>query len=112
MGDRHQDRLMIRCGCHCADAIIPSRKASCDGSTEKTLSITSVVDALEECKLGGVECSCWVQAGTQILDSHMGVANNLAPRKKLWGGVVSGISVCERTGNEVGRLDRDIEGSI
>jgi hypothetical protein len=69
---------MVGSGRHCADAVVASRQASSDGGLEKTLAISGIVDTLEEGELGWVQGSGRVECFSHILDSHVGVANNLS----------------------------------
>ena len=92
---------MVGSGGQCAYAIVPSWEAAGNGSTEETLSIASVVDSFEKCKLGSIKSLCRVQAVSQVLDCDVRVSDNLAVLQGLRRSVVCRISIGEGTGNEV-----------
>ena len=108
----HENKLMVGRGSHSADAVVASRKSSGNSCREPTVAITSIVDSLEEGKLSSIERSGGVQGVAEILDSDVGVAEDLATLELLWRGVVGGISVGEGSGYEVCHLDFDIESGV
>ena len=103
---------MVRRGSHSANAVVASRKSPSNSRREPAFSITSVVDSLEEGELSGIERSGGVQGVAEILDSDVGVADDLAALELLRGGVVGVIGVGEGSGYEVCHLDFDIEGRV
>lgn len=110
--NRHENKLMVRRGSHSANTVIARRKSSSNSRREPALSITSIVDSLEEGELSGIEGSGGVQGVAEILDGDVGVADDLAALELLGGGVVGAIGVGEGSGYEVCHLDFDIEGRV
>jgi len=93
LGDRHENWLMVGGGGHGAYSVVACRETTSDGGGEETLSVTCVVDALEESELGGVEGAGWVQRAAEILDSDVSVADNDSIFEELWCSVVGCIGV-------------------
>jgi hypothetical protein len=77
LSDRHDDRLMIAGGSHGTGTVIAGRKTSCKICAEQALAISSIVDALEEDKVLRVEGLRRVWVATQVLNSDVGVADDL-----------------------------------
>jgi hypothetical protein len=76
--NRHQNALMVGSGRHGADAVVASGKTSSDGGLEKTLAVSGIIDSLEEGELGWIQGGCRIECLSHILDSHVGVADNLS----------------------------------
>jgi hypothetical protein len=110
--DRHQDRLMVCSGCHGTDSVVASWETASHGSLEQTLSVAGIVDSLEEGELLRVQGSCRIQGFPHVLDSHVGVSNNLASLKMLRSRVVRGICICELSRNKIRHLNGDVECSV
>ena len=79
---------MVGGGSHGAYSVVACRETTSNSGGEETLSVTGIVDALEEGELGGVEGGGWVQAAAEILDSDVGVADNDSVCEELWCSVV------------------------
>jgi hypothetical protein len=94
LSDRHQNRLMVGGGGHGADAVGTSRKTRSKIGREGSLTVTSVVDTLEECEflcIRGV-----LRLGvTDVLDTDMSVTDNVATLQILRSDVVSNVRVRE-----------------
>lgn len=103
---------MIGRRCHCADSIVSNRESASHNGLKKTIAITSVVDALKENKLGGVEGLFRVQTCSQVLHGHVGMTDNFATFQCLGSGVVGCLRVGERSSDEVGHLNGDVEGCL
>jgi hypothetical protein len=69
---------MVGCGRHTADTVVAVRQTTLNAGSEKSLSVTGVVDALEESKLLRVQGLSRVQVTTGILNSDVGVTNDVA----------------------------------
>lgn len=101
---------MVGGRCHGAEAVVASRETTVDSGREKPLAVTSVVDTLEEGKLGGIERRGRVLRVASVLDGNVGVANDVsAAIQILRSGIVGGVRVGECTRGEVDHLNRDIE---
>lgn len=69
------------------------------------MTISSIIDTLEESKLSGVKRTFRVQASAGVLNSDMRVTDDVALRiKVLWRGVVSRCSVGESARVDIHRL--------
>lgn len=101
---------MVLGGGQSADTEVTGGETTSDISGEETLSVTSVVDTLEEGELSWVRRSGGVERVTQILNSDVGVSDNLTLTVELLRSrVVGGIGVGEGTGLQVLSLDSDRE---
>lgn len=101
---------MVLGGGQGADTEVTSGKTTSDISGQETLSVTSVVDTLEEGELGWVRRSGGVERVTQILNSDVGVSDNLALAVELLrSSVVGGIGVGESTSLQILSLNSDCE---
>jgi hypothetical protein len=87
LSDGHDDRLMVGCRTEGAKSICTCRKTTSNDSLEIAVSITTVIDTLEELKHTGVGCLIGVQ-GIELLNRNMGVSNNFPALELLWGGIV------------------------
>ena len=103
---------MVRGGGQGAHTVVASGETTGDDSLEEALSVTGVVDTLEESELRSVEGLSWVQAVSEILNCNVCVPNNLSSLQKLRRGVVRGICVREGTSDKVGHLNGNVEGGI
>ena len=110
--NRHENKLMVGRGSHSANAVVASGKPPSDSRREPAIAITCIVNSLEECELSGIERSRRVQGVAEILDSDVGVADDLTTLKLLGSRVVGVIGVGEGSSNEVGHLNFDIEGRV
>lgn len=91
---------MVTCGGHRADAIDTSRKSTGDSSRESAVSVTSIVDTLEEHELSGIRRRLGVERAN-ILDSDVGVANDLAVLESLGSSVVGVLRVRKGASNKI-----------
>jgi hypothetical protein len=90
-----------------ASAVVAGRKTSLKRGSEKTISITGVVDTLEESK--GLGIGRVVGVVTHVLDGDMGMSNDLTPLERLRGSVVGVVRVGERSGLQVVDLHREVD---
>lgn len=110
LGDGHQNRLVVRGAGHGADTVVARGKTTGDGGLQGSLSVTSVVDALEEGELGGVQGRGGVEGVAHVLDGDVGVADDIAAVAELLGcRVVCAVRVGEGAELHVGDLDLDVE---
>jgi len=112
LSDRHEDRLMVRCRGHGADAVIPRRQTPLNRSCQAALPVTRIINALEEHKLSSVRRSRRSQIGAEGLDGYVHVADDVAVFEGLRGGVVGYDRVCEDAGVEVGDLEVYVEVGV
>ncbi len=103
---------MVGCRGEGADAVVSCWEAAGHSGGEKTFTIASIVDTLEESELGGIESGGGVQAAAEILNGHVSVPDDQATRQLLRCGVVGCVCVGERTGHEVGHLHSNVEGGV
>jgi len=106
LSDRHDNRLMVGGRGDRASTVVTGRETSLERGSEKTIAVTSVVDTLEESKVLSIRRVVGVV--THVLDGDMGVANDVASLKRLWGSVVGVVRVGERTGLQVGDLHGEV----
>lgn len=99
---------------HRADAIIAGRQAAGDSRGDGSLTIAGVVDALEEDELGGVEGGGELERTADVLNGHVGVADDVAVvgLNVLGRRVVGAGGVGEYSQVEVGDGQRDVEGRV
>jgi hypothetical protein len=107
LGDCHENRLMVAGRGHRAGTVNTGRKTISEVSTEKTLAVAGVVDTLEESKGLRIRGGLSVDVTLQILDSDMGVANNLSTLETLRSSVVGVVRVGKLASNQVVDLDRE-----
>lgn len=94
MGDGHQKRLVVGRTSHRADTVVAGGQTSSDGGRKLSLTVSGIVDTLEESKLGGVWWRRGRQGVTEILNDHVGVTDNLSLTVELLRcGVVSAVRV-------------------
>lgn len=110
MSDGHEKRLMVGGACHGADAVVTSRQTASDRGSELPLSISGIVDTLEESELGGI----WGLGGSErvaeVLNDDVSVANNEALAVELLRRrVVSAVGVGEGSQLHVRHLHRNIK---
>jgi hypothetical protein len=111
LSNRHQHRLVITRARHTADTIVSCWQSTCDRSTEQTIPIPSIVDALEEHERDWVRGRAGLQTVTKILDRDVCMADDLSVAGKVLGGrVVGGGGVGEGTRCQTFHLNRDGEG--
>lgn len=63
---------------HGAHAVVASGKTTSNSGREKTVSISGIIDTLEEDEGDWVGGLSWCKRVSEILDGEMGVSNNLA----------------------------------
>lgn len=100
---------MVRSRRHSAHSVVPGKEASGYGSREKTLSVTSIVDSLEEDELRRVQRFRGVEAVSHVLHRHVCVPDNLPSLQELRSGIICSCSVGERSCNKVVHLNGDAE---
>jgi hypothetical protein len=79
---------------------------------EKTLSVSRVVDAFEEGELGRVESSGWVEGRSHVLNSHVGMTDDITAGESLGCSIVGSVGIGERSSDEVRHLNADVEGGV
>lgn len=95
---------------HGADTVVAGRETASHGGLELAIAVSGVVDTLEEDELRGVRGVVGVQRVAEVLDSNVGVANDLAGAVEVLGRrVVGSVGVGEGTRGEVAHLDSDVE---
>lgn len=94
---------------HRTHAVTPRRQASFHGSRKTSLSVTRIIDTLEEHELGCVRRGGRRKIVAEGLDGDVDVADDLAPLERLRSGVICGIGIGERAGLEIGYFDVDVE---
>lgn len=110
LSDGHDYRLMVGSRGHGAKTVVTSRETTGYICRQKTLAISGVVDTLEEGELGSIQRRGRVKLIAQVLNSHVGVANNVTAAIQVLGSrVVRVIGISECTGSEVSELDLDAE---
>lgn len=113
LSDRHKDGLMVGGRTHSADTIVASWKSTGNSGAEKTFAVTSIVDTLEEGKLDWVWCDLRREGVSEILDSDVSVADDLALGVEVLGSrIVGRLRIGEGAGLEAGGLDLDVEVGI
>ena len=110
LSDRHENRLVVGGSRHGANAIIASRQTTSYSSSQQTAAISSIVDALEKGKLLRIKRSLRVESAAGVLNSDVGVADDLTVVVEvLRSRVVGRRSVGEGSGVEVDHLHLDLE---
>lgn len=112
LGDRHENRLVVGSTGHGAGTVVTRGQTTVDGGAEASVAVAGIVDTLEEGKLLGVHGSGAVDVVSDVLDGHVGVANDLATLQLLGCGVVCALRVGEGAENHVIDLQLDIEGLL
>jgi hypothetical protein len=112
LGDGHDYRLMVGCGCHGAGTVDTIGQTGRKISAEQTLTISVVVDTLEEGKVLGVEGVAGVLVATHVLDSDMGVANDVTVLELLGCGIVGVVGVGEGSSLQVVDLYRELDSLV
>ena len=104
LSDRHNHRLMVSSCGESADTVDTSWETASDGGLQVALSITGIIDTLEESEGLRVEWSCGVEGIAHILKRDMDVTNDrtttvelLRSRVVLSSGVdeCAGLQVCD-----------------
>lgn len=81
---------------HRADTVVTGGQTTSDGGSKLSLTISGIVDTLEESKLGGVWGCGWREGVTQILNDDVSVTDNLSLAVELLRrGVVGAVRVGE-----------------
>lgn len=110
LSNRHDDRLVVGSTGHGADTVVSSRQTTGNVSSEQTISVTSIVDTLEESELSTVKRRGRIQAVAGVLDDNVSVANDVSRAiKVLRSRVVGAVGVGEGASSQVGNLDLDTE---
>lgn len=94
---------------HGADTIETGRKTRSDRSLEKTLSVSVVVDTLEEGEGLRVRSLLGCQIIAEILDGNVAMADDFTTLEFLRSSVVSGERISEGASDQVGKLYLDVE---
>ena len=76
------------------------------------MSVSGIVYSLEESELSGIQSGSRVNGISHILDSHMGMTDNIAARELLRSGVVCCIGVGEGSSNQPRHLHSYIKGRV
>lgn len=106
----HENRLVGRRASHGADTVVSSGQTTSDRGFKTSVSISGIIDTLEEGKLGSVQCFGGSKSVSEILDSDVRVTNDNALAIELLGiGVVGAVRVAEDTQLHVGDLHSHIE---
>lgn len=106
---RHENRLVVASRSHGANPVDASRQPTSDGGTQTTISITSIIDTLEEGEGIGVRWRGRVQT-PDILDRNMGMTDNLTLAVKSLGSrVIGGLSIGEGACLEAVNLQANVE---
>lgn len=100
---------MVGCRSHGADSVVSRWKTTCYDSGQKTFSVTSIVDTLEEGELGSIEGSGWVERVAHVLNCDMSVTDYETSGECLRSRIVGCIGVGKGSGDKVGHLDGDVE---
>lgn len=100
---------MVRSAVHRAHTVEPSRKTAGDSSLEQALSISIVVDALEECECLRVRRGLGGEISTKILHRDVAMADNIATSQRLRCRVVCVRWVSERASLQIRDLNLDVE---
>lgn len=103
---------MVRCGRHGADTIVTSWETTGDSCGEEALTVTSIVDALEESEGDWVWCSSGSQVITKSLNGNVSMANDDSVVQRLRSSVVGNIGVGKRSSCEICDLELNVEGLI
>lgn len=104
---------MIASGRHAAKPVEASGQPRGDGSTKATLSVTSVIDTLEERKRGRVGRSRRVQSTAEVLNRDMNVPDDIAlVIDSLGRRIIGGSGICERSGLQISDLQSHVEGLV
>lgn len=101
---------MVTCGGHSADAIDTGRKSTSDIRAEPAISITLVIDTLEEHEFGWIRRRLGVEIVAKGLDGDVGVADDLTALERLGSSVVGVVWVCKGASNEI--LDLQIDRKV
>lgn len=110
MSDRHQKRLVVGGTSHGADTVVSSRQTTRDSGRELALSVSSIVDTLEESELGGIRWRRRRQGVAEILNDDVSVADDGARAAELLGrGIVRAVGVGEGTQLHVLDLNGNVE---
>jgi hypothetical protein len=94
LSNRHENGLMVAGGGHGASTVYTGRKTSSKICTEKSLAVSVVVDTLEESEVLGVQGGLPVGVALHVLNSDVGVTNDLTAIERLRCGVIR--SHCSR----------------
>jgi hypothetical protein len=95
---------------HGAETVVTGGKTARNLGGEKPITVTRVINTLEEGKLSSIQRLGRSKGVTQVLDGNVSVANNVATISKLLGSRVVGVvGVGEGSQVHVGDLDVDIE---
>lgn len=110
LSDWHKDRLMVGRTCHGADTVVSSRQATSDRRRQLALAVASIVDTLEESKLGRIRRRGGILRATHVLNGNVRVADDVATGAELLGrGVVRAVRVGEGAQLHIGDLNGDVE---
>lgn len=94
---------------HGADTVDTSRETTSNIGLQTTISVSGIVDTLEEGELRWVRRLLSVDVITERLDGDMGMTNDLTTLQRLRGGIVGVIRVRESTSLKVVDLQLDLE---
>ena len=94
---------------HGTHAVIPSRQAPFHSGGQASLSVTGIVDTLEESELGCVRRCGGCEVVAECLDGDVCVTHNLATLECLRSGVIGGIGIGEGAGLQIRHLYVDVK---
>lgn len=109
---RHQHGLVVTGRGHGTHAVDAGRQTVGDNGRKTAVSVSCIVDALEEGERGRVRGSLSGDVVPERLDRHVGVTDDLAAGKGLRSGVVGLLGVCEGARDEVLHLECHVEGLV
>jgi hypothetical protein len=105
LSDWHDNGLMVGSGSDGADAVVTRRETGIKRGSKKAVTITSVVDTLEESE--GLCVGRIVGVVAHVLDGDVGVADDFTTLKCLWSSIVGVVRVRKRSSLQVVDLHRE-----
>lgn len=103
---------MVGSAVHGANTVGSRGKTIGDRSLEKTLTISIVVDALEEGKVLWIRRSGGSNVATEILNRDVAVADDVTALELLGSSVVCADGIGEGPSHEVAGLDLNVEAGV
>jgi membrane protein implicated in regulation of membrane protease activity len=109
LSHRHDDRGVVGGRSQRTSTVDTIGKTSCKIRAQKSVAITSIVDALEESKGFGIDW-VWVRLVAEVLDRYVRMTDDGSALQRLGSRIVRHVWVGEGSGDKVVDLDRELDG--